>query len=552
MDYNAKNLNLLTEQLDLNSNLIFKLEQLEIKYESQNSESSSLRNVIGELNTTIHYLNKELKIAEQNLYDSKGEIDQLISHLQKYQSDVDVSNSSTNQINDSNLVLTEQLIKKTEEIDNLQSDLHDSCVKLKQHNQDSAAIISELKPEIEVLKLLNNSLHTEIARLEKVTNSLENDKRTLKTHINDLTQSQNGFSKKFNVEFDQKKSALQLLHEKTIAIQILTEEHDKTLIVIEEFKADYQQQISLAQSHDNDTHFLGTEIARLTEIKDNVIERNNFLQDEIHRVQDFLEELQQLRSQDKDNYEALLIASSMDIHDTIADSKSKIEEIANRLIGEAQRTAVDANEARKVSHELYLSSQAECEKLRGQLISTRADYEKISSSDKLKTTNDADKLADYVSKHQQNDKDQLEKLSTLILERDEAVALSQERLLQKREYAEQYISKLEEFQGAITPIREDMWVLKTKIKQQENMLELIRKQSSKYDEHLSTSLQVLYTEQSLVFERLSGKHRVLSRELKAADRLAQEEVGKSMYLNSEVTNLKLELFESRRKNKSKI
>lgn len=552
MDYNAKNINLLTEQLELNSNLISKLEELEIKYESQNSESNSLRNVIGELNTTINFLNKELKLAERNVFDSRGEIDQLVSHLQKHQNDFAVSNSSTDQIYDENLVLKEQLVRKTEEVHDLHSDLHESCVKLKQQNQDSAAIINELKPEIEVLKLLNDSLHTEIARLGKVTNSQENDKQTLKNHIKDLTQSQNGFSKKFNMEFDQKKSALQQLHEKAIAIQILTEEHDKTLIAIEEFKADYHQQVSLAESHDNDTHFLGSEIARLNEIKDNLIERNHFLQEEIQRVQNFLEEQLQLRSQDKANYEALLIASSENIHNTIEDSKSKTEEIANRLIGEAQRTAVDANEARKACHELYLNSQAECVKLRSQLISTRADYEKISSSDKLKTETDSDELKNFISNQKQKDVDQLELIGVLIVERDEAVALSQERLLQKREYAEQYISKLEEFQAAITPIREDIWVLKSRIKQQESLLEIIRKKTSKNDDNLSTSLQVLQTEQSLVFERLSGKHRILSRELKAADRLAKEEVGKSMYLNSEVTNLKLELFESRRKSKAKM
>lgn len=549
MDYSKHNLNLLTEQLDLNSNLILKLEELEIRYETQNSESSSLQKVIGELTSTIHVLNLELKSADRSLIDSRGEIEELVFHVQNYEANSAQSSSNTSQANLENSVLKEQLVRKTEEIDNLQSDLHESCVLLKQQNQDSTAIISELKPEIEVLKLLNDALHIEIARLGKVVNSLETDKQTLKNHINDLTQSQNGFSTKFNTEFDQKKSALQMLHEKTVALQIFEEEHEKMLITIEEFKADYHQQISLAESHDNNTQWLSLEIARLTESNDNLKERNYHLQEELQSIQCFMEEQLQLRAQDRNNYEALLIASSESIHNTIEDSKLKIEEEANRLIGEAQRTTVDANEARKTSYELYLKSQDECEKLRGQLISARADYEKITTTDRLKTEDDAHKIAEDISKQQQNDTDQLQKIATLTVERDEALALSQERLLQKREYAEQYISKLGEFQFLLTPIREDMWVLKSKIKQQESQLALIRSKSVKTEEQLSKSLQVLQTEQSLVFERLSGKHRILSRELKAADRLAKEEVGKSMYLNSEVTNLKLELYESRRKNK---
>ena len=82
MDYNRNNVNLLNEQIDINSGLITELERLEAQSLASRMETSSLNKIINDLRATIGSVNHELQVTKQRLASAEREREQVTKELQ--------------------------------------------------------------------------------------------------------------------------------------------------------------------------------------------------------------------------------------------------------------------------------------------------------------------------------------------------------------------------------------------------------------------------------------------------------------------------------------
>lgn len=299
MNFNKNNIDLLREQIDLNSDLISKLERMEVRCETNHSELNSLNNANAELNMAATALNYELEGTIRKLADVSNERDRLSRQFSDHRKECAVTNSDIGQSLAENKRLRDQLFAITEEMNDMRCRLHDCDVSSKKQKIELEETIDVIKPELEAYKHLNESLHIEIAALEKNSTSQRKDTNTLKDHINDLTKALDGFAVKFDIESSQKKLALQQLHEKAMEFTALEEKYENAMFQIEEFHADHQNDLSLIVSRQSDKELLASELSQVTADKNLLSAENSYLKKEFESVQCILADQLQLRLQDR-------------------------------------------------------------------------------------------------------------------------------------------------------------------------------------------------------------------------------------------------------------
>lgn len=109
------------------------------------------------------------------------------------------------------------------------------------------------------------------------------------------------------------------------------------------------------------------------------------------------------------------------------------------------------------------------------------------------------------------------------------------------------VTQLELFQSTIKLIKNDACDLRSNIKQLETKLSIIKTKCTKNKKSFSDTLTSISNENKITFQKLKKIFHNLKSVTNASILRAEEEIVKSMYLTRENTNMKLELFEFRRK-----
>ena len=326
---NNGNINLLREQIDLNSDLISKLERMEIQYEENQSELDSANTTNVDLNAAINLLNYELDECRRKLKTVSIERDRLSNQVSEHRVAFDLSNFNKDSSKMETTTLKDELSHKTDELRNVLSRLNELNASLKQQRTEHEQAIAVMKPELATFKDLNSKLHWEIADLIKVSDSLRNDNVLLKDHITDLTKALDGFTVKLNSESAQKNIIQQKLQEKSMCAATFERELEKAVLVIEDLRADNEDETSLFRSRQSQEKMLSIELSRVTDEKNALFADNKYLRGEIESAQCILRDQLQLRLQDRSNYEALLVASDENVQRAIDDSKDRLEVLAS-------------------------------------------------------------------------------------------------------------------------------------------------------------------------------------------------------------------------------
>lgn len=322
------NIKLLREQIDLNSDLISKLERMEIQYEENQRELNCANTTNVDLNAAINLLNYELNECGRKLKTVSIERDRLSNQLSEHLVAFDVSRLDKDSSKAVITILNDRLSLKTDELSNVWSKLNELNASLTQQRTEHEEAIAVMKPELATYKDLNSKLHSEIATLIKVSDSQRDDNVLLKDHINDLTKALDGFTTKLNSESTQKNVIAQRLHEKSMAAATFERELEKAVLVIEDLRADNEDETSLFRSRQSQEKMLSTELSRVTDERNALFADNKYLRGEIESAQCILSDQLQLRLQDRSNYEALLVASDENVQRAIDDSKDRLEVFA--------------------------------------------------------------------------------------------------------------------------------------------------------------------------------------------------------------------------------
>ena len=257
--------------------------------------------------------------------DISNERDRLSRLLDNREDEFAVANFDMNRSMADNKTLRDHLQHKTDELVDAKCNVSSSNLALKEQKMNFEEIISNMKPELEAYKALNERLNIEIAAAGKSMSEQRKDTESLKKHISDLTTALDGFAAKFNNESDMKKIATQKLHESTMAMLELEEEHQRLCLSIEELRGEYDNQGSMLESRRSDKEWLSSELSRVTDEKNALKGENEYLKNELEAVQCILADQLQLRLQDRSDYEALLVASAEDVQHAIEDSNDRLE-----------------------------------------------------------------------------------------------------------------------------------------------------------------------------------------------------------------------------------
>ena len=538
MEYNNRNINLLSEQLDMNNSLINKIAGLEAKSHSDRSEVMSLNKIIGEQHGAIKKLSQELAATARQLSDAIYERDEVCNQLERDRSDNQLMGTDRDRSITENIALREQLISRTEELTSVQEELDDLYRAMRQQKMESEEAVNVLEPELEVLKNLNQGLHGQISRLGRDIEGSQSEKHALREHIKDLTSALDGFTAKYNAEADQRQRASNQLHDKTVLLVSLQSEHDRSQLKIEELQGEIEQMLLLDRAGDREE--MRSEIERLSDEVDRLHFEGDYLREESRGLQCEVAEQLLLRGQDRDSFKSLLIASGENTQLAVASSKRQLETISDNLVSEAQRIASDANQARKVTGERCHEAECRVQVLTGELESLRGEFDKMCASSGATEKSMREELSCCARQLETVEKNREEEISALTAAAEDALTISRIRLSEKRDNAEAFISRLSLFQDCLREVREEAWAMKVKVNHLETQLTLVRSHTGKCKRNLLDSLTLLQEDQCTAFQcarRSIG-------ELTAASKGERE---RAMYLSSEVTNLKLELYESRRK-----
>lgn len=319
------NIDLLREQIDLNSDLLSKLERMEIQSEKNHFELCNLNSTNTDLNAALKTMSCKLEERGTKLIDISNERDRLSRFLANREDEFSAANFDLNRSVADNKTMREQLKQKTEELADAKCNITSVNLLLKEQKAIFEGQISNMKPELEAYKNLNETLNIQIAAAGISASEQRKDTESLKKHISDLTTALDGFAAKFNNESDMKKKANQKLHENSIAMIELEEEHQRLCLSIEELRGEYENQGSLLESKHCDKEWLSSELSRVTDEKNLMKGENEFLKNELDSVQCILADQLQLRLQDRSDYEALLVASAEDVQHAIDDSNNRLE-----------------------------------------------------------------------------------------------------------------------------------------------------------------------------------------------------------------------------------
>jgi chromosome segregation ATPase len=318
-------MDLLREQIDLNSDLLSKLERMEIQAEKSHFELCDLNSANAELNTALIAMSCKMEERGTKLKDISNERDRLSRLLANRDEVLALANFDMNRSLEDNKTLREELKRKTEELSDAKCNITGGNLLLKEQKVNFEDIISNLKPELEAYEALNEKLNIELAAAVKNMLEQRKDTDSLKKHISDLTAALDGFAGKFNNESDLKKIATQKLHENSIAMIELEEENQRLCLSIEELRGENENQGSVLESRQIDKEWLSSELSRVTDEKNLLKGENEYLKNELESVQCILADQLQLRLQDRSDYEALLVASAEDVQHAIDDSNDRLE-----------------------------------------------------------------------------------------------------------------------------------------------------------------------------------------------------------------------------------
>lgn len=327
MSYIANNIDLLKEQIDLNGDLISKLERMEAQCESDRHEISRLSSTNFELKMGLNLLNHEIAETRRKLTNTLDDRDLLLHHVasdrKKFASEIIDSKKYSAEKD----LLRDTILSKAAEIEDLRSKLIRCNLSVKQQKVDFDEALGFMKPELVVHKQLNDSLHLELAVLGNDSAARKNEIDTLKLHINNLTEALDGYSAKLIKATDQKKIALQKLDEKMMVTRILEEENQESILLIEELKADYLKQTSLMNAQHNNQELQALEMSKIKDEMHQLVVEINRLKEELNSVQNMLTDQKHLRLQERSKYGSLLLASDANIQRAVDDSNNRLEVI---------------------------------------------------------------------------------------------------------------------------------------------------------------------------------------------------------------------------------
>lgn len=224
-------------------------------------------------------------------------------------------------------------------------------------------------------------------------------------------------------------------------------------------------------------------------------------------------------------------------------SSLRSQDMAKDQIKEAQIAANDANRHRIEMSERCRHAEEKRDTLSRELEAVCAEYDRVCTATAMKERY-AIEISNATKDNQlQIEKDSAAKSAALSLKITELNSV----ILENRGNADIFVSQLETYQESIKSMKDDAWNLRSKIKQQDSQISQLRSRFLSNNRLLKDCLHELECDQKAAFHCLIKRFLVLQSTLSTADQRAQDETARAMYLNREVTNLKLELFESRRK-----
>jgi hypothetical protein len=173
----------------------------------------------------------------------------------------------------------------------------------------------------------------------------------------------------------------------------------------------------------------------------------------------------------------------------------------------------------------------------------RAEYERVCKANAMKDRYTMEISNASKEIHQRIEKDNIAKSAELSLKITEFNSV----IIENRENADVFVVQLERYQDCIKIMKEDAWNLRSKIKQQDGQISQLRSKFLINSRLLTDCLRDLEADQKAALHCLVKRYLVLQSTHSTALQRAQDESARAMYLTREVTNLKLELFESRRR-----
>jgi chromosome segregation ATPase len=327
MSYKVNNIDLLREQVDLNGDLISKLERMEAQYEADRHEISRLNSMNTELRMGLNALNQEIAETRRKLTNTLDDRDLLLHHVASDRKKFAFEIKDSKKFATEKDLLTATILRKTAEIEDLRRKLTSSNSSIKQQKMDFEEAIGALKPELLAHKQLNDTLHVEIAALGNDSATRKNEIESLKVHITDLTEALNVLSNKLTKAKDERKIALQKLEEKMMNVAVLEEENQNSILLIGDLKAENIKQTSIINTQKSDQKVQSLDITRINDEMHQLVVEINSLKREMNSVQCMLADQVRLRQQERSKYEALLLASDANIQRAVDDSKKRLKVI---------------------------------------------------------------------------------------------------------------------------------------------------------------------------------------------------------------------------------
>ena len=326
------NIDLLREQVDLNGDLISKLERMESQCETDRHEISRLNSMNTELRMGLNALNQEIAETRRKLTNTLDDRDLLLHHVASDRKKFALEIRDSKKFATEKDLLTATILRKTAEIEDLRRKLTSSNSSIKQQKMDFEEAIGVMKPELLAQKQLKDTLHVEIAALGNDSATRKNEIESLKFHITDLTEALNIFSNKLIKATDEKKIALKKLEEKMMYVAVLEETNQNSILLIEDLKADNMKQTSILNTQQRDQEIQALEITRINDDMHQLVVEINSLNRELNSVQCMLADQVRLRQQERSKYEALLLASDANIQRAVDDSKKRLQVISLKVL----------------------------------------------------------------------------------------------------------------------------------------------------------------------------------------------------------------------------
>lgn len=221
--------------------------------------------------------------------------------------------------------------------------------------------------------------------------------------------------------------------------------------------------------------------------------------------------------------------------------------MTDEWLREAALLAADHYESANIISEKCSYAEQMNEKLKDEIIFLEAKNKEICTSNFIELEN-ALKLQKINDENNcEKEKANNVKINTLTTQLDKINQLYEIKKNETKDLGNTFITQLELYQSTIKVIKDDSLNLKSNIKKLETKLSIITTKCINNKKSFFDAISAIKNENNATFIKFKKTIDNLNHTAETSKLRAEEEIIKAMYLTRENTNMKLELFEYRRK-----